>query len=56
MLTQPSLAYVEIRSILARVLWNFDLQIAEESRNFMGQKNFNLWEKGVLKTFLTPVR
>lgn len=55
MLTQQSLAYVEMKTIMARVLWNFDIHIAEESRNFIKQKNFNLWEKGVLMTYLKPV-
>ncbi|KAI1865447.1 uncharacterized protein JN550_008204 [Neoarthrinium moseri] len=52
---KPSLAYVEMRTILARMLWNFDLRIADESRHFLDQRNFNLWEKGALKTYLTPV-
>lgn len=51
-----SLAYVEMRLILARVIWNFDMKIAEESRDWYSrQKIYLLWEKGALNTFLTPV-
>ncbi|KAK3896876.1 cytochrome P450 [Staphylotrichum tortipilum] len=51
-----NLAYVEMRLILVRVLWNFDLRIAEDSLDWMSrQKVFNLWEKGKLNAYLTPV-
>ena len=51
-----NLAYVEMRLILVRVLWNFDLRIAEDSLDWMSrQKVFNLWEKGKLNVHLTPV-
>ncbi|KAK4184282.1 Isotrichodermin C-15 hydroxylase [Podospora australis] len=51
-----NLAYIEMRLILARVLWSFDLRIAEESRDWMiRQRIFNLWEKGALNVYLTPV-
>ncbi|KAK0624940.1 cytochrome P450 [Bombardia bombarda] len=50
-----NLAYIEMRLILARVLWNFDMRIAEESRDWMSrQRIFNLWEKGPLGVYLTP--
>lgn len=45
-----------MRVILARVLWNFDMEIADESRDWVSkQKVFNLWEKGPMYVFLTPV-
>ncbi|KAL1841239.1 hypothetical protein VTJ49DRAFT_7307 [Mycothermus thermophilus] len=51
-----NLAYIEMRLILARVLWNFDLQIADDSLDWMSkQRIFNLWEKGQLNVYLTPV-
>jgi hypothetical protein len=34
-----------MRLVLARVLWNFDLQLCEESRGWMKQKSYGLWEK-----------
>ena len=52
-----SLAYIEMRIILARVLWNFDMRIAEESLDWMSkQKIYNLWEKGPLMVHLTPAK
>ncbi len=51
----PSLAYAEMRLILSRTLWNFDVQIAEESRNWLEiQKTYLIWEKGPMYLYLTP--
>lgn len=56
-LTELSLAYIEMRIILSRVLWNFDMRIAEESVDWMSkQRIYNLWEKGPLMVYLTPAR
>ncbi|POS74303.1 cytochrome P450 [Diaporthe helianthi] len=50
-----NLAYIEMRIILARVLWNFDLELAEESRDWLSrQKIYTLWEKSPLYVYLTP--
>lgn len=54
-LTSNSLAYAEMRLILARLLWNFDLELMPESRNWKDQKIYTLWEKGALNVKLTPV-
>ncbi|KAF9882844.1 hypothetical protein FE257_004956 [Aspergillus nanangensis] len=43
-----NLAYAEMRIILARVLWNFDLELCQESENWSDQKTYNLWEKPAL--------
>ncbi|CAF9942779.1 MAG: hypothetical protein ALECFALPRED_010018 [Alectoria fallacina] len=41
-----TLAYSEIRSILARLLWNFDMELCEKSRKWTEpQTAFVLWEK-----------
>ena len=41
-----SLAYFEMRSIMARVLWNFDMQLDDASKGWMeGQKEYTLWDK-----------
>ncbi|KAF2180863.1 cytochrome P450 [Zopfia rhizophila CBS 207.26] len=41
-----SLAYYEMRAILARVIFNFDLKLCPESDNWgVGQKNWTLWDK-----------
>ncbi|KAK2766542.1 hypothetical protein FQN53_006680, partial [Emmonsiellopsis sp. PD_33] len=52
-----NLAYAEMRLILARLVFNFDLRLAVESTGWMqSQKIFNLWQRGPLKVYLTPVR
>ncbi|EUC27100.1 hypothetical protein COCCADRAFT_10212 [Bipolaris zeicola 26-R-13] len=43
-----NLAYNEMRVILARVLWNFDLTLSPESSSWDKQKAFSFWEKGPL--------
>ena len=46
-----------MRLILVRVLWNFDLRIAEESLDWIKkQRVYNFWEKGPLMMYLTSVR
>ncbi|EAU30964.1 conserved hypothetical protein [Aspergillus terreus NIH2624] len=40
-----NLAYAEMRLILARVLWNFDLELCEESLHWKDQKSYLLWDK-----------
>ena len=52
-----SLAYAEMRLILARVLWNFDLEVEEKSRRWVNDmKMFLLWEKQSLFVKLKPVQ
>jgi len=53
---QNSLAYLEMRLIMAKVLWNFDLAIEEGSRNWKDQKAHLIWTKGPLMVKLTPVK
>lgn len=49
------LAYAEMKLILARLLFNFDLTLAEESTGWMdNQKAYNLWSKPPLFMHLTP--
>ncbi|KAH9238481.1 hypothetical protein K456DRAFT_1746559 [Colletotrichum gloeosporioides 23] len=49
-----NLAYSEMRVILARVIWNFDLKVADDSTNWTEQKLYGLWKKGPLNVHLTP--
>ncbi|RFU77593.1 cytochrome p450 [Trichoderma arundinaceum] len=50
-----NLAYAEMRLILARLIWKFDLDVCVESNKWMHtQKNFLLWEKPSLYMYLTP--
>lgn len=51
-----NLAYIEMRLVLARVLWKFDLRLAEDSADWMSrQRIYNAWDKGKLNVYLTPV-
>jgi averantin hydroxylase len=51
-----SLAYAEMRLILARVVWNFDMELGAESEHWTDQKVYGLWQKAPLYIKLTPVR
>jgi len=51
------MAYHEVRLILSKVLWNFDLELCEETGNFADtRKIYVLWEKGPLWCRLTPAQ
>lgn len=44
-----------MRLILARVLWNFDLRLADDSQTWLEeQKTYTGWDKGPLNVYLTP--
>ncbi|EPE10884.1 cytochrome p450 [Ophiostoma piceae UAMH 11346] len=47
------LAYAEMRSILARIVFNFDFELRPESYNWVDQRSFNIWDKGPLYVNLT---
>ncbi|KAK1958659.1 cytochrome P450 [Colletotrichum sublineola] len=49
-----NLAMSEMRVILAKVIWNFDMEIADDSRNWADQELYGLWKKGPLNVRLTP--
>ncbi|KAM7194018.1 Cytochrome P450 [Naviculisporaceae sp. PSN 640] len=52
-----NLAYAELRLILARMLFEFDLTLAEESKNWIErQKAYVLWHRIPLQVYLTPVK
>lgn len=40
-----SLAWAEIRTILARLVWHFDMELEDESKDWANQKVFILWQK-----------
>ncbi|KAL2188057.1 cytochrome P450 [Thermothelomyces heterothallicus CBS 203.75] len=51
------LAYAEMRYILARLIWNFDFELAEQSRNWAdGLRAWLIWEKRPLYVHLEPRR
>jgi hypothetical protein len=52
-----SMAYAEMRLILAKVLFNFDLELVDKSQEWMkGQKVLTLWMKPSLMVTLKPVQ
>ncbi|KAJ1327424.1 aspirochlorine biosynthesis cytochrome P450 monooxygenase [Microdochium nivale] len=51
-----NLAYAEMRVILCRLLYNFDLELQPESKDWANQRILMLWEKGPLNVKLTAVK
>ena len=51
-----NMAYHEIRLILAKMLWHFDLTLCPQSERWADQKVYSLWEKQPLMCRLTPRR
>jgi hypothetical protein len=50
-----SLAMVEMRSILARIVWNFDLKLKDAQHGWMDQaKVYIIFQTGPLYVHLTP--
>ncbi|KAF4845773.1 Cytochrome P450 monooxygenase hmp1 [Colletotrichum siamense] len=51
-----NLAYAEMRYILARFLWRFDVEMTDQSRDWMDdQKAYLVWDKPGLFLMLIPV-
>ncbi|MCJ1430519.1 hypothetical protein MMC29_008437 [Sticta canariensis] len=51
-----NLAYVEMRMILARMIWNFDMELQEDSLAWDKKtKNFIIWDKVSMHVRLSPV-
>ncbi|KAH7324854.1 putative cytochrome P450 monooxygenase [Stachybotrys elegans] len=52
-----NLAYAEMRLILARILFDFDLSLAEDSQDWTkDMKCYLLWKKPDLNVYLVPVK
>jgi hypothetical protein len=49
------MAYVQMRLILARILWNFDLELVDKNEKWEDQRVYIFWEKSALRLKLTPV-
>lgn len=50
-----SLAYAEMRLILAKMLWAFDMELQPESKHWMtNQTSFSLWDKPSLMVKVIP--
>lgn len=50
------LAYNEMRLILARLFWNFDVELCEEAMDWDQQYTYTLWEKRQLLSRLRDIR
>ncbi|KAI1389246.1 putative cytochrome P450 monooxygenase [Hypoxylon trugodes] len=51
-----NLAYAEMRLILAKIIYNFDMRLDDGALNWLAsQKNYVLWDKPVLGVYITPV-
>ncbi|KAF2108883.1 cytochrome P450 [Lophiotrema nucula] len=51
-----NLAYHEMRIILSKILFHFDLTLLPESDDWRTQEVYTLWQKPALKVKLTPIR
>ncbi|KAI0160236.1 cytochrome P450 [Xylariaceae sp. FL1272] len=51
-----NLAYSEMRLIMARLIWNFDISLAEDSQNWIRRQGaYTSWIKPKLNVYLKPV-
>ncbi|KAI1841642.1 hypothetical protein JX265_012537 [Neoarthrinium moseri] len=50
-----NLAQLELRLLLAKTLWHYDIEVLPESKGWMSQKTYLTWEKGPLFVKLQPV-
>ena len=51
--TWPSLAYTEMRLILAHIIYAFDMELADDSKRWIErQRAFNVWDRGPLNVRL----
>ncbi|KAI0147946.1 cytochrome P450 ClCP1 [Hypoxylon sp. NC0597] len=51
-----NLAYAEMRLILAKIIYNFDMTIDDDSRGWLeNQESYNLWHKPALNIYMKPV-
>ncbi|RVX75020.1 hypothetical protein B0A52_01297 [Exophiala mesophila] len=51
-----NLAYIEMRLILARMLWNFDIELMPDSEHWNEQNILSFWDKGPLNIRLHRVK
>lgn len=51
-----NLAYAEMRLIMARIVYDFDMKLADDSKDWIKrQRAFSLWDRIPLNVYLTPV-
>lgn len=51
-----NLAYTEMRLLLTRLLWKFDVELLPESKGWIDQRVFLFWDKRPLQVKLTKVK
>jgi hypothetical protein len=56
LLARYSLAYAEMRLIVAKLLWNFDMTLHEGCRDWDDQTSYIIWQKPSLMVGLQAVR
>ncbi|POS74665.1 benzoate 4-monooxygenase cytochrome P450 [Diaporthe helianthi] len=49
-----NLAYAEVKLVLARILYNFDMELVDPGEDWMDQRAFFIWTKPPLNIYLTP--
>ena len=54
--TWISMAYHEIRLIMAKVLYNFDIELYPESNDWLEQSTYALWDKKPLMCKVKSVK
>jgi len=53
---EQNLAYAEMRLILAKIIWSFDLELDPSSANWLADcKVFSLWKKPALNVHVKEV-
>ncbi|KAH8705846.1 cytochrome P450 CYP3/CYP5/CYP6/CYP9 [Talaromyces proteolyticus] len=51
-----SIAWAELRLIVCKLFYNFDLALQPDSEKWIDQPTFGLWEKGPLNVRIKPIR
>ncbi|KAH8674201.1 cytochrome P450 [Xylariales sp. PMI_506] len=51
-----NLAYAEMRLILARIIYNFDMELVDGKEDWLDQEIYFFWKKPPLRVFLRPVK
>lgn len=49
----PSLAYNEMRSVMARMIWHFDMELDDKESDWLEQPVYFMWEKNALNVKIT---
>lgn len=50
-----NLAFAEMRTIFAKMVWHFDMELQDDSLDWMDQNVWTLWDRKPLNVRLTPV-